>query len=589
MIHRLARRPRRTTHAGTCRRFRVLVGLAVVALAVGGCQDETDAPHARIEPVSSTRLDFVDAATEMGLDFQHEPSRSGEKYMPEVLGGGVVLADFDRNGAPDLVFVDSGALEHDGPRPGSNRLFLNDGQGHFRDVTDAWQLPSPGYGMGAAAGDFDDDGWTDLYLTTFGSADVLLRNTGESFVDVTAQAGLEGDGRWSTSAGFLDHDLDGDLDLYVVSYVDYALESALRCYDHEVHVYCTPLIYAGVADRLLRNEGDGTFIDISRETGLQERAGKGLALAIGDIDEDGDPDVYIANDSTRNVLLINDGAGQFEDQALLRGVAYSGLGREEAGMGVDFADLDGDGTIDIVCTNFQGETTSIYCQNPDGSFSELSDALGVGGASRHRLSFGVDAFDADNDGDEDLLIANGHIDDLVATHRPGVDFEQRDTLYENVEPGRLVDVTEEAGSAFVDPLVGRGLVTGDLDGDGDLDFVIANNGGPARVGRNESRESGHWVTLWLEGRVANRSALGTRIVARVGSRTLKQQVLGASSYLSSTGARVHFGLGEAMRVDELIIDWPGSEPQVLRELAADQHYHVVEGEQPVVFRPGESR
>ena len=578
----LAREPARTRGLPALSTF-----LGVLASTLGACHDASDASPAHAGPDAVTHLAFVDGSAGMALDFRHEPSRSAEKYMPEVLGGGVVLADLDRDGALDVVFVDSGGLEPDGPRPGASRLFLNDGEGRFRDATAAWRLPSPGYGMGAACGDFDGDGWTDLYLTTFGSPDVLLRNTGAAFLDVTTQAAIEGDQGWSTSAGFLDHDLDGDLDLYVVRYVDYALETALRCYDDHVHVYCTPLIYAALPDRLLRNEGDGTFTDVSREAGLEAHAGKGLAVAIGDIDADGDTDLYVANDSSRNVLLVNDGSGRFDDLALLRGVAYSGLGREEAGMGADFADFDGDGTTDIVCTNFQGETTSLYCQRPDGSFAELSDVLGVGGVSRHRLSFGVDAFDADNDGDEELLVANGHIDDVVASHRTGVGFEQPDTLYECSPTGRLVDVTEAAGSAFADPQVGRGVVTGDLDGDGDLDFIVVNNGGPARVGRNESGDMGHWVALDLEGRVANRSAIGARVVARVGTRTLTRHVMGASSYLSSTDARVHLGLGDADHVDELTIFWPGSEPQVLRELAGDQAYRVVEGEQPVAFRPGQ--
>jgi enediyne biosynthesis protein E4 len=536
-----------------------------------------------------TALRFEDGTAASGVSFTHVPTRTARKLMPEVLGSGVVIADFNRDGAPDLLLVNAGALGQARPPAARNRLYLNDGKGHFTDRTEAWALPSSGYGMGAAAGDYDGDGWTDVFLTTFEGADVLLRNEGGArFVDVTARAGLRADGRWSTSAGFFDLEGDGDLDLWVTRYVAYDPARAVDCYYAKVQVYCTPVLYDPLPDRLLRNNGDGTFTDVSGPSGVGARPGKGLALLLADVEPDGDTDVYVANDTTPNHLWINDGRGRLREQALLSGVALSEMGTEMAGMGADLSDLDGDGRPDLAVANFQDETTSVYLQERPLVFREASDALGVGRTARARLKFGLDFFDADNDGDEDLLVANGHIADNVALYRPSVRFEQPDSLYENVGRGRFRDVSEQAGPALQDRQVGRGLATGDLDGDGRLDYVITHNGGTAQVGHNATGGAGHFVSLWLEGVRANRSAIGARVVARAGGLTLSRQIVGSSSYLSMSDPRVHLGLGAATRIDELTIHWPGSRPQVVTALAADAFYRVVEGKPPERYVPGQA-
>lgn len=546
-------------------------GLALLALAAA--------------PPPSTSLRFEDGTRASGIDFHHAPNRSPLRLMPEVLGSGVVLADFNRDGAVDVLLVNSGQLGAPArPTAAENRLYINDGKGRFRDATGEWGLPSPGYGMGAAAGDFDNDGWTDVFLTTFEGPDTLLRNEHGRFVDVTRQAGIVQDGRWSTSAGFFDLEGDGDLDLWVVRYVRYDRRDALPCFKSGVRVYCTPLVFEGLPARLLRNNGNGTFTDVSAT--LRAPPGKGLALVIGDIDQDGDPDVFVANDSTPNHLWLNEGAGRLRETAMMAGVALSEMGSELAGMGADMSDVDGDGRLDLAVTNFQGETTSIDLQGEGGLFQEVSDAIGVGQTARARLKFGIDFFDADNDGDEDLLVANGHIEDNVAVLTRNVGFEQQNTLYEHLEGGRFRDVSDLAGPALQDKQVSRGLATGDLNGDGLLDFVVTNNGGSAQVGINACPRPGRFVSLWLEGGKANRSAIGARVVARVGGRTLVRQVHGASSYLSMNDPRVHLGLGSAAAIDELTIYWPGSAPQVLRGLQAGRHYRVVEGQPPVPYEPG---
>jgi hypothetical protein len=559
----------------------VRAAVAILAALIGGALvlPRADLPR---PPV------FEDATSSSGISFTHRPGRTARRLMPEIMGSGVVIADFNRDGAPDVLLINGGSVGMPRrPAGAQNRLYINDGKGHFRDETELWQLPSVGYGMGAAAGDFDNDGWTDLFLTGYGGAEMLLRNDqGRRFVDVTEKAGIKPDGRWSTSAGFFDLDGDGNLDLYIVRYVDYTLRNALPCFGNQIPVYCTPILYDGVPDRLLRNNGDGTFTDISVESGVAAVKGKGLALLIGDIDLDGRPDLYVANDTSPNILWINDGSGRLRDEALPRGVALSEMGAELAGMGAAMADFDGDGRMDIAVTNFQGESTSLYKQEFPMLFREVSGSAGISRTARNHLGFGIQFFDADNDGWEDLLTANGHVYDNAARVSHGVTFEQQITLHQNLGNGTLRDVTDSAGPAFRERRVGRGLATADLDGDGAMDFIVNSNGGPALVARNVTPHPGNFCVLWLEGRRANRSAIGARVTARIGARTLVRQVFGSSSYLSISDFRIHLGLADATSIDELTIHWPGSHPQILHGLAAGGFYRIVEGDPPERFVPG---
>ncbi|MEO8084020.1 MAG: CRTAC1 family protein [Ardenticatenales bacterium] len=552
---------------------------------------------------ATTSLRFTESAARLGLgDFRHVPTYTSAKYMPEIMGPGVALVDVNRDGAPDLVVTNSGAVGQTARAADArNRLYLNDGAGHFRDATDEWGLPSNGYGMGVAAGDFDNDGWPDLFLTAFGGGDTLLRNTGTRFEDVTARAGLTDDGRWSTSAAFLDADGDGDLDLWVLRYADYTPASAIACYANGVQVYCTPEMVPGAPDTLWRNNGDGTFTDGSDDAGIRANAPtRGLALVAGDIDLDGDTDVYVANDLDRNELWLNDGRGRFTDVGALAGVAYSSTGAEEAGMGTDLGDIDGDGRPDLISANFQGETASTYLQDPPPSpgqllFHEASDAIGIGAPMRDRLKWGVALADADADGDPDILMANGHLYDNVTTLLDDVTFGQPNTLLEDVGGGRFRDVSAAAGDAFTAALVSRGLAVGDLDGDGRIDVVIGNNGGPLQVAMNETASAGHWIGLWLEGDPtagANRSAIGARVAvtptdgASTSTKAITAQVLGASSYLSVSDRRVLVGLGDATAV-AVRIRWPGGAETREAALAADRWYHIDQGRPAAAFTPGE--
>lgn len=535
---------------------------------------------------TETKIRFSDGTEASGVRFLHQPTRTAEKWLPETMGSGVAIADFDRDGAPDIVFVNSGAVwQKDRPAGAGNQLYLNDGRGIFRDATAEWNLPSTGYGMGAAVGDFDNDGRLDLFLTSFDGDNRLLRNTGSAFEDVTAASGIRSDGKWATSAGFADFDGDGDLDLFLVRYVEYDQDSP-RSFRNRMLTYDSPIGLDATPDQLWRNDGGGKFTDVTRQAGITDENGKGLALALGDIDLDGDVDAYVANDTTPNALWINDGSGKFVDIAPRAGVAYSEAGKELGNMGADFSDVDDNSFLDIVVPNFQGENTSVYSQGQPLLFAEISDSIGVGQSSRSRLKFGVDFFDADNDGDEDLLVANGHIEDNIELNSSTITFAQQNSLYENIGSGKFSDISDAAGNALIDVQASRGLATADFDGDGDLDFVITNNGGTAQIGINETTDKGNFVMLWLEGE-KNRSAIGARLVAKIGGRTIERQVMGSQSYLSISDLRVHFGLGPATQIDELTIHWPGGNKQGIAAIEGGKFYFIRENDLPVVFVPGQ--
>jgi hypothetical protein len=355
-----------------------------------------------------------------------------------------------------------------------------------------------------------------------------------------------------------------------------------------MQIYSTPIYFNAEPDQLWRNNGDGKFTDVTEEVGLN-KSGNGLALALGDIDKDGDQDVYIANDSDANFLWINEG-GKFKETAQISGCAYNEIGKEQGSMGVDFSDVDGNNLLDIVVTNFQEEPTALYSQTEPMLFNEISDSIGIGETSRQRLSFGIDFFDADNDGDEDLLVANGHIEDNIDKNSDSIDFAQQNTLYENTGDGKFIDISDSAGDAFQDKQVSRGLAIADFDSDGDLDFVVVNNGGTAQIAFNETADKGNFVGLWLEGNdKANRNAIGTRLVAKIGDKKIERQIMGSQSYLSVSDFRVLFGLGKAEKIDELEIHWLGGEKQTLKDVNAGKYYYLKQGSDLTELKVGEKK
>jgi enediyne biosynthesis protein E4 len=539
----------------------VTCGLLPVALA-------SQAPG----PQPSARVAFVDVTSAAGIAFTHNSGASPEKRMVESFGSGVAWIDYDNDDFPDLFFVN-------GAPGSSNALYHNNKNGTFSDVTKQAGVGGAAGKMfktGVAVGDFDNDGFLDLYVTALGPNVLYRNNRNGTFSDVTAAAGVAGGAaEWSTSAGFFDADLDGDLDLYVVNYLDYKIGDDPYCGFKKpgYRTYCSPTIFDGVPDRLYRNNGDGTFADVSRAAGIANPAGKGLGIAICDFDRDGDPDVYIANDQVRNFLYRNNGDGTFKDVAYGAGVGFGADGKAQAGMGVDCADVDGDAYPDIVVTNFEEELNNLYKNLGDGTFQDIAATAGLR-SSYLPLGFGAKLFDSDNDGDLDLLIANGHVIDNVQLYKPTSSFAQAPLFYENVG-GRFRDVSDLSGSALQQKRVGRGLAVADMDNDGDLDVAIANQGQAPQLLKNQSSGS-NWLMVRARGKASNRFGFGARIEIEAGGRRQVRELTPVSSYLSSNDTRLHVGLGAASVVSKISIFWPSGKRQVLENVAVNQRLVIDE-------------
>ena len=519
---------------------------------------------------------FTEVAARSGLDFRHFSGRTGKRYILEITGSGVGLFDYDGDGDLDAYFLQGARLpgsSADASPPGS-RLYRNDGSGRFSDVTDEAGIGHAGYAMGVAAGDVDNDGDVDLYVTCYGP-DVLYRNDGRGrFQDVTREAGL-GDPRWTTSAVFFDAEGDGDLDLYVAGYLDFSPETSPPCELRGHPVHCGPDAYAGIPDRFYENDGTGRFRDASAALGLAREAGKGLGVVAGDFDADGDQDLYVANDGTPNFLFINtpnERGASFREEAVYYGAAYSQDARALNGMGTDMGDFDDDGDPDIVVTNLDSQTNTVYRNDEGRATTESSVSIGLGASTLPWVGFGVRFFDYDLDGDLDLVVANGHVMDNVAVVREGASFEQPVTLHEN-RAGRYL----ERCPGCLPKGVGRGLATGDLDNDGDLDVVISNNDGAPFLLRNElaGRPA---VGLRLEGRGARspRDAYGARVswVAEGRKRTL--EVRAGASFCSTSDPRLLLAVPGAQGPQEVSIRWPDGASETLR-LAPGAYHHVVQG------------
>jgi hypothetical protein len=509
---------------------------------------------------------FVDVTAAAGIAFVHRSGASAEKRMVESFGSGVAWIDYDNDGFPDLFLV-NGA-------PGtSHALYHNNRNGTFTDVTKAAGVGDAGskrFRTGVAVGDFDNDGYLDLYVTALGP-NVLYRNMRNgTFTDVTAGAGVAGGAaEWSTSAGFLDYDRDGDLDLYVVNYLDSRPADDPYCGFQKpgYRTYCSPTIFDGVADRLFRNEGNGRFTDVSRAAGIANPSGKGLGIAVCDVDRDGDDDIYIANDLVRNFLYRNNGDGTFKDVAYAAGVGFSPDGKPQAGMGVDCADVDDNGYPDILVTNFEDELNNLYRNAGDGTFQDIAATAGLQ-SSYPALGFGAKLFDSDNDGDLDMLVANGHVIDNIKLYRPTSRFAQTPLFYENIG-GRFRDVSSVSGDALRQARVGRGLAVADMDNDGDLDVAISNQGQAPQLLRNQAAGA-NWLMIRARGAGTNGFGLGTRFEFATGGRRIVRELNNVSSYLSSSDVRLHVGLGTIKTVPTMVVFWPSGRQQTFQNVAANQ-------------------
>lgn len=559
-----------------------LRALSAAVLACGGAAARQSAPH----PDADAPVSFAEVGRAAGLDFRHANGASPDKHLAETMGSGGVLFDYDNDGWIDLFLVDGGSLADPGAaRQARHRLYRNVG-GAFEDVTARSGIRHRGYGMGACAGDYDNDGHVDLYITSVGP-NTLSRNRGDgTFADVTVSTGV-GSPLWSVGCAFADFDLDGDLDLFVANYLNADAADPPFCGDarRRVRFYCHPLNYDPLPGTLYRNDGENGFVDVSIESGIGAHRGYGLGVVAADYDDDGRPDVFVANDSVPNFLFRNAGGGRFTEVGLRAGVAVAVDGNARAGMGIDAGDYDGDGLLDLVVTNLDFETHSLFRGSSGGLFADATIDSGLGLATLPYVGFGAVFFDYDNDARLDLAIANGHIMDNAPLFRSGAVYAQRNLLFRNLTGRRLVEVGRVAGPGFALEKVSRGLVSGDIDNDGDLDLVVTNNGQTADLLRNDGGNRRPALLVRAIGSRSNHDGIGARLRLTTGARTQVREVRAGSGYLGQNDPRVHFGLGDAARIDRLEVRWPSGRIEILTDLPANLIVTIREGEGLVGVSP----
>ena len=548
-----------------------LTGMAGVAAA-----SSFDVPlFAQSAPPSFT---FVDVTKQAGIDFQHNSGAYGGKLLPETLGSGCAFLDYDADGWQDILLINGSDWPSHHRQRSTLRLYRNNRNGTFSDVTRQAGLDIEMYGMGVAVGDFNNDGFPDLYITCVGQSR-LFRNTGRgSFVDVTAKSGLGNRQSFSTSAVWFDFDRDGLLDLFVCNYVRWSLEHDVFCsLDGKAKSYCTPEAYRGETCWLFRNKGDGTFQDVTAKSGIFDSTSKSLGVALLDSDRDGWLDLVVANDTQPNKLYRNQHNGTFKDVAVEAGLAFSVEGKARAGMGVDAADYDNSGATSVAITNFDNEMIGLYRKQANNTYEDISVRAGIGMPSKATLGFGCAFADFDLDGSLDLAVVNGHIDDTVRNIRGNVGYAQPPQLFLNNGKGAFRDVAADLGSGFAQSKVGRGLAYGDFDRDGDLDLLVTTNHGPAFLYRNDQKAGNRSVRFRLIGTKSNRDAIGATVVAEYAGRQHTQMVKSGSSYLSQSESPLTFGLAKQDRVERAVIYWPSGRTEEFKNLSAGRSYECVEG------------
>lgn len=520
---------------------------------------------------------LTDVTRAAGIAFTHNSGAYGKKYLPETMGPGCAFLDYDGDGWQDILIVNSMDWPGHKQRRSTLKLYRNNRNGTFTDVTRAAGLDVEMYGLGVAVGDYNNDGWPDIFITCVGQSR-LFQNTGKgTFVDVTAKAGLMGHDGFSISAMWVDFDRDGHLDLFVTNYVRWTEQSDVFCsFDGKLKSYCTPEAYRGATCWLFRNKGDGTFEDVTARAGLLDTSSKSLGVALLDFDNDGWPDLFVANDTQPNKLYRNQRNGTFSEVGVRAGLAFSEDGRARAGMGVDVADLENSGLATIVVTNFDNEMLGLYRGTKSGAFIDLAPKSGMGKATRRSLGFGCFFFDADLDGQLDLLVANGHIDESISRARHEVTYAQSPHLFLN-EGGSFRDVASQMGPGFLAPKVARGAAFGDFDNDGDLDVLITTNAGPAYLFRNDLANGNRSVRLRLVGTKSNRDAIGAIVKFETAGLSGARTVKSGSSYLSQSELPVTIGLGRREMLERVTILWPSGRTEEHRGLKAGQRYQVVEG------------
>jgi enediyne biosynthesis protein E4 len=552
-------------------------------------RNQLHGPRQRVSaagPSADSPIVFENTINASKIHFVLKNSVSPQRYSIETMTGGVAVFDFDNDGFLDIFFANGAEIPSLKKSDSSfyNRLFRNNGDGTFTDVTEKAGLAGVGYSMGVAAGDFDNDGFVDLYVTGFDRNQLLHNNGDGTFTDVTEKSGVgglvPGYGKpWSVAAGWIDYNNDGLLDLFVVNYLDYSIAKAHSCRTGDIVDYCSPNEYHGTPNILYRNNGDGTFTDVSQQSHISRYTGKGMGVAFSDYDDDGFIDIFVSNDTFPNFLLHNNGDGTFTDVALLAGVAYNESGNTVAGMGADFRDIDNDGRPDIFHTAMFGDTFPLYRNVGNGSFEDVTDVTGIAAMTTRFTGWGTGIFDFDNDGNKDIFAAGSAILDnsMEVNHKP---YPLPDWLYRNLGNMRFKDVSAQVGASFSVPAAHRGAAFGDLDNDGRIDIVVTVLNGEPQLLMNRSPNHNHWIILKLVGVTDNRDGLGTKVKITTANGVQYNEATTAVGYNSSSDKRVYFGLGNATVVERIELAWPTGVKQVLNNVAVDQILTVVESGSP---------
>jgi enediyne biosynthesis protein E4 len=576
-------RPLRVLMAGAC----LMVAALWLTAAASPPQGKTRQPIAKHSSPKSTApgvASFVDVTRASGIDFHLTCGSLEKRYIMESMCGGIAVFDYDNDGWMDIFLVNGSTLED--LRAGKchpSKLYRNNHDGTFTDVTTKAGLTHCGWGFGVAVGDYDNDGWEDLYITYLDGAALYHNNRDGTFTDVTSKAGVSNAGRWGTSAAFGDYDNDGYLDLYVANYVDLDLDHLAAfgvgpfCQYRGIPVSCGPRGLKGGRDRLYHNNGDGTFTDVTEKLNLDPNSYYGLGVLWLDYDLDGCLDLYVANDSSPTLLYHNDCRGGFTEVGIEAGVAYSADGREQAGMGIDSADYDNDGWPDIAKANFSDDSNNLYHNDHNGQFTDMAGPAGFGAVSIPFLGFGMKFLDFDNDGWKDIFVANGHVNPQMDQHSFGVTYAERPLLFHNLRNGKFEEIGRSSDAALSRRYVARGAATGDFLNRGKEDILISVLDGSPALLRNETAKSGHWLRIKTVGTRSNRDGFGARVEIKAGNLTQNAEVRANSSFESASDPRLHFGLGTAIRVDSIVVRWPSGKVDKVESEAADQELVIEEG------------
>jgi len=565
---------------------------ATIALTVASIFSLAALPTQKkpVPPSSSNpyNVQFTDVTAASGIHFRHERAASDQKLYLETMGAGAGWLDYNQDGYLDAILINSGYTPFFHPPAAPQpALYRNNRDGTFTDVTAASGIRSDGtFFFGVAVGDYDNDGYPDIYMTGYRHS-VLYHNNGDgTFTDVTAKAGVGDEGNWATAAGWFDYDRDGKLDLLVTNYVAYDADHPISCGDNRpgFRAYCHPDSFPGTSARLYHNNGDGTFTDVTEKAGLTNKDGKSLAVVLADLNGDGWPDIFIANDTQRNFLYLNNGDGTFRDATYTSGAGFSEDGKPEAGMSADAADLRNINRYDLFVSHLDFELNRLYRANGDGTFADATIQSGLAKTNYLNSSFGARFFDFDNDGWRDLLVIDGHILDNIPLYHPDVKYAESKKLYRNTGDGKFVDASASQPAAFLAPKVGRGLAVGDYNNDGWQDFLVNNNGEEAQLFRNEGAKSptaakNHWLAIKLVGTKSNRDGIGAAIKLTAENLTLYDQSKGGMSYCSAQDPRLYFGLSNHAKADKIEISWPSGVHQTVENVAADQILTIKESPQ----------